>query len=371
MRRLPALSGSASSSSATAAAIAACACSRTRATPASSIRPSLVISRRDALERVARAPGGLLFLGAVAERAARVRAVLVEEAVDLGLDDRGAVAGAHALLGRLHRQVHGERVHAVDPPGGDREALPADREPRVGRDLVGAGRHRVEVVLDEEADRQLPGGGEVHRLEDRADLAGAVAEVVDRDVASVPAVLLRPGVAGGHRGAAADDRVGAERAGLEPLQVHRAAAPAAVALGEPEDLGERALQHGLDLGGHAAAGSMRAAGDVGERLGQELVVPAVRAVDAVGRAQADDRADGAALLPDAGVRGAVHERLAGEFEHRLLERADEVQLREHGAEQRGVGGFPVGGGGRELDPRRHPCPNAACLRHEAARYPQD
>ena len=108
------------------------------ATSLASIRPSCVISVATRVERVALAPLRLLLLGAVAEGAAGVRAVLVEEAVDLGLDDRRAVAGAHALGGLLHRQVHGERIHAVDPPARDAEALAADREARVGGDLVDA-----------------------------------------------------------------------------------------------------------------------------------------------------------------------------------------------------------------------------------------
>jgi len=190
---------------------------------------------------------------------------------------------------------------------------------------------------------------EVHRLEHRADLRGAVAEVVDGEVGGARA-LLRPGVARRHGGAAADDRVRAERAGLEPLQVHRAAAAAAVALREAEDLGERLLQHRLDVGGHERVELQPALGDVRERLGEELVVPAVRAVDGVARAQRHDRSDRAALLPDGRVGGAVHEALAGEVEHALLECADEVQLAEHRGQERRIGLLPVGCGRGELDP---------------------
>ena len=206
-------------------------------------------------------------------------------------------------------------------------------------------------------------GGEVHALEHRADLARPVAEVVDREVGGV-GVLLRPRVAGRHRRPAADDRVRAESTRFEPLQVHRAAASAAVALREPEDLGERALQHLLDLGGDERAEVGPDAADVGERLREELVVAAVRAVDRIGRAQADDRADRAALLPDAGVRRPVDEPLAGELEHGLFEGADEVQLREHPGQQRRVGALPVGGRGGQLDPRRSGL-QAAVLRHRS------
>jgi hypothetical protein len=91
---------------------------------------------------------------------------------------------------------------------------------------------------------------------------------------------------------------------------------------------------------------------VGERLGQELVVAAVRAVDRVRRAQRDDRADRAALLADAGMRGTVHEALAREFEDGLLEGADEVQLAEHRGQQPGIGGLPVRRRRGELIPFR-------------------
>ena len=51
------------------------------------------------------------------------------------------------------------------------------------------------------------------------------------------------------RDAAADDRVGAHRPGLAPLQVHRAAAPSAEALGESADLRQRPTQHGAHVVG--------------------------------------------------------------------------------------------------------------------------
>jgi len=154
-------------------------------------------------------------------------------------------------------------------------------------------------------------------------------------------VPLRPGVPGRHRHAAADDRVGAERPGLQPLQMHGASTPGAVPLGEAEDLGQGASQHLAHLRGGELAEVERPLGHVGERLGQELVMAAVRAVDRVGRPQRDDRADRAPLLSDGGVRGPVHQALAGQLEDGLLEGADEVELAEHGGEQRGVGRLPV------------------------------
>ena len=352
MRRTPGLlSGSCSVRAAAAAFMASTACDRTAATPAGVDEAQLGHLRRDPLQRVAGPPRGLLLLGPVAERGPGERAVLVEEAVDERLDDDRPLAGAQRRQGTLHRQVHGERVHAVDPPGRDAEAERPRRQARLPGGFLDGGGDGVAVVLDEEAQRQLPRGREVEAFQHRADVGRAVAEVRDRDVgrAGMP---LRPGVARRHRHAAADDRVGAQRPGLEPLQVHRAAAPGAVALGEPEDLRQRALQHLRHLLCHEGAQVEHALRHVGERLGEELVVAAVRAVDRVGRAQRDDRADRAALLADAGVRGAVHEAFAGQLEDRFLEGADEVQLAQHGGEQRGIGGLPVGRRGGQLVPFR-------------------
>jgi hypothetical protein len=63
-----------------------------------------------------------------------------------------------------------------------------------------------------------------------------------------------------------------------------------------------------DLG----AGVETVGGDGTERLGEELVVATVRAVDLVGRGERQDRAGRTALLSDAGVRGPVDELLSGQ-----------------------------------------------------------
>ena len=306
---------------------------------------------REAAEWVAGAPGGLFLFGAVAEGAARERTVLVKEAVNERLDEYRALPRAQLLLRPLHREVHGERVHAVDPPGGDAEAERAGRQPRLPGGLLDGGRDGVAVVLDEEAERQAPRGRQVEALQHGADVGRAVAEVGDREVVGA-GVLLRPRVARRHGHPAADDGVGAERPGLEPLQVHGAAAAAAVALGEPEDLGERALQDGLDLRCHEVRRVEHPLRHVRDGLGQELVVTAVGAVDRVRRPERDDGADRTPLLADAGVRRAVDEALAGQFEDRLLEGPDEVQLPEHGREQAGVGRLPVRRRGAQLNPLR-------------------
>ena len=90
--------------------------------------------------------------------------------------------------------------------------------------------------------------------------------------------------------------------------------------------------------------------EVAEHLGQELVVATVRPVDRVPRREADDRADRAALLADAGVRGSVDEPLGRQLEHELLEGPDEDELAVHRGEQLGRRGVPVGLGHDELGP---------------------
>ena len=73
---------------------------------------------------------------------------------------------------------------------------------------------------------------------------------------------------------------------------------------------------------------------------------AVRSVDGVGGAKADDGTDRAAFLPDAGVCGAMHQAFARQLQHRFLEGANQVQLGEHRAKKLWGGGFPVVIGGR-------------------------
>ncbi|MCY1367565.1 hypothetical protein D9M69_545080 [compost metagenome] len=164
-------------------------------------------------------------------------------------------------------------------------------------------------------------------------------------------MFVRPGRAGRQRHAAADDGVGAEHAGVLPAQVHGAAAALAEALGEAEDLGQRALQEALDRAAQRCLGVDPGGIEVAEGLGEELMVPTVGAVDLVGGDQRYDGAGRAAFLADAGVRRAVDQALGGQLQHAFFEGADQVHVREQGAEHRRVGVFPVLFGGAQLHPR--------------------
>ena len=301
------------------------------------------------LQRVPVAPARLLLLAAVAERAARERAVLVEVAVGVGLDHGRALTRADVREHLVHHQLDREGVLAVHPPAGDAEAEAADAQPRIGGGLVVRGRHGVVVVLDEEDDRQLPGGREVQRLQGRADVAGSVAEVGDRDRVGA-GELVRHRETGGERDGAADDGVGAHRAGLLPLQVHRPAPAAAETVREARDLRQRAVQHRDRLGAPRGP-DLEPVGLHGvQRLGQELVVAAVRAVDLVGHGERDRRADRAGLLSDRRVRRAVDQLLAGQVEHLLLEGPDQVHLHRHRLQHGRIGRVPIRLTGPEFVP---------------------
>ncbi len=309
---------------------------------------------RDLVDRVTLSPLGLLLLGAVAECAAGEGPVLVEVAIDVRLDDGGTFPRPHVGEGLLHRQVDGQRVHAIDLPTRHAEARSASGQPGLGGDLAHVRRHGVLVVLDEEADRQVPGAGQVEGLERRADVRGPVPEVGDRHVVG-PGVTVRPCRAGRERHAAADDGVRADRAGLEPLQVHRAAPTVGEPPVQPADLGQCPQQRGPDLVGDGLRRVDPLGREVRQDLGEELVVSSMGAVDRVATGQSDHRSDRAPLLADAGVRGTVDEPGGSQVQDVLLEASDQHQLAQHRREQCGICRVPVRVGGLHLDPGSGRC----------------
>ena len=162
--------------------------------------------------------------------------------------------------------------------------------------------HAELVVGDHEDDRQLPEGGEVERLAERALVGGAVAEHADRDLVE-PLVVGRQRHAGGQRQVAADDPVAAHEAVLEVEHVHRAAAAVRDALLAAEQLGHHAV-------GIRAAGERVAVRAVGR---DQVVLVAHRP------AGADDRR----LLADRQVQEAADLGLRVHLARALLEAADE------------------------------------------------
>ena len=208
------------------------------------------------------------------------------------------------------------------------------------------------VVVDEEQDRQIVQRGEIEGFGHRTLMDRAIAEKGDDHVA-VARALARPCDSGGDGDAAADDRVRADDPRLAPAQMHRAAAAAAPALFQTHDLRQRALENVLHRRRQIVAPRIEAFRlDVVERLGEKMVVGAVRAVDLIVRAQRADAGDGGALLADRRMGGPVHEVLVDEREHVFLEGADQVQVVQRAHQPGPISIPPVGCGRPHLPPRR-------------------
>ena len=212
--------------------------------------------------------------------------------------------------------AHREHVHAVDPLAGDAVALGLLREVGLGRVALDRGAHPVEVVLDQEDDRQAPERRQVHRLAEVAGVGGAVAEHADGDRV-LALVVGGEGEAGGDRQVAADDPVAAHEAVLAVEDVHRAAAAAAGAVDAAEEL----RHHPLGVG---AAGDRVAVGAVGA---DQVVLVAHH------RGGADDRR----LLADRQVQEAAGFGPLVLAPGLLLEAADQRHPREQLVTGGGVG----------------------------------
>ena len=142
---------------------------------------------------------------------------------------------------------------------------------------------------------------------ERARVRGAVAEERDRD-ALLACELERERGAGDRRQAAADDRVRAEVAVLDVVEVHRAAEAARAALLLAVELGHDRV--------HVRA------------LGDRVAVRAVRRGDHVVGLERGADAGGDRLLADRDVQEAGQLAGAEALLHLLLEAADEQHLAE-------------------------------------------
>src|SRR5947207_965850 len=125
--------------------------------------------------------GSRVMFAAIAELAARPRSALMQEAITDRLDHHRAAALLDDLERPLHALAHRDRVHAVELDRRDAEHRPARGQPGLAGLLGHRGRDRVEIVLQEEDDRQAVERRQVHRLVGRAVHQRAGAEVADRD----------------------------------------------------------------------------------------------------------------------------------------------------------------------------------------------
>jgi hypothetical protein len=112
-------------------------------------------------------------------------------------------------------------------------------------------------------------------------------------------------------------------------------------LSKTKDFREGALEEPLDAATDQCGRVQALGGEVSQRFGKKLMVPTVRAIDAIFGSQRNTGPNGTALLTDAGVCGAVDKALAGEFKSGLFERTDEVELAQHRIEEHGIGALPV------------------------------
>src|SRR4051794_1554928 len=188
-------------------------------------------------DRVPATPLLDLFLGPI-QIAVALR--VATNAVGLALDKRWSSTGPG--------QVDGFLRGCID----ERQVIPIDRLPRHGvanrtvgyvrggRRALAGHRHAVLVVLADEYHRQLPYGSQIERLVEGALVAGSIAEECDADLGSFSQLDAEPGT---HRDweAAADDAVGAQVAGLDVSDVHRAAATPAIAGLLSEKIGKHEL----------------------------------------------------------------------------------------------------------------------------------
>src|SRR5262249_52944517 len=166
----------------------------------------------------------------------------------------------------------------------------------------------VEIVLAQVDHRQLPQLREVHRLVEDALTERALAEEADDDAILVE-ILRRKGSAGSERGAAADDRVRAEVAGLRIGNMHRAAFALAVARLLAQELREHQIRR--------------------RPLREAVAVAAMRAGDVVVFPERAADTDRDRLLADVEMSEARHQRAGVEIVDALLEQSNRNHLPVH------------------------------------------
>ena len=193
-------------------------------------------------------------------------------------------------------------------------------------------------------DRQLPGRGEVHRLQHRADVDRAVAEVGDREVGGA-GVRCAQALPGRHRHPPPTIALVPSAPASSHCRCIEPPRPRQKPCASPRISASVRCSTVLQLrASTSAAGRRRPARRGASALARNWWWPRCEPLIASAERRPTIEPDRAALLADAGVRRTVDQALAGELEHGLLERADEVQLAEHR--------LPAAPGRRSSSPRR-------------------
>ena len=121
-------------------------------------------------------------------------------------------SGAHRVMDRANvAAVHDAAVHRV--------RACALGEIRNGARLIRPRRHRVEIVLHDVDDRELPKPRKIRRLVERALVHGTVAEEAHHDIPAGEE-LFRVGSAGGKGNSSSDNGIGPQNACLARAQMH-------------------------------------------------------------------------------------------------------------------------------------------------------
>ena len=253
---------------------------------------------------------------------------MIEVAVGLGLDQRGAASATGALDGFECDGANGECVHSIDDD--TRHAVRGSALGNVGELHVTLLRRElgVAVVLAHEQHGQVPHGSHVRGFMEGTDVGRSVAEEA-RGNSPITAVLRRECGTYRDRNAATDDRVGAEHAAIHVDDVHAAAATLAVA-------GRLAIE----LGEHRA--EFRA-------LGDRVAMAAVGRRDLVGIAEDRHHAGGNSLLPDIEVKESGHVTGLDQLARGLLEQTDPHHAPVQVQDQipAGIVGISLAGTGRD------------------------
>ena len=194
--------------------------------------------RLERVDRIALVP--LVELAGHAVRR-RVGARVAGVAVRLGLEQHGAARRADGGDGVGHGLDHRVDVLAVDDAAVHRVGGAPRRQVGDRRGAVEAAVLGVDVVLDDEQHRQLPGRGQVEPFVEGADVRRAVAEDRHGDVVAAEHLggVRRPGC---DRDAGADDGERRQQPHRRGAQVHRPAAATEAAHRPAGDLAEHLVR---------------------------------------------------------------------------------------------------------------------------------
>ena len=215
----------------------------------------------------------------------------------------GPVAGAAFLRRLLGELVDRQRIVAIDQVALDADRRAALEQVRLARRFLDSGGHGVLVVLDDEDEVQVPDGRQVQRFQEGTVVGRAVGGEGHRDGVGA-ANLRRQGGADTQRRARPDDAVGAEVAGGDVGDVHRAAIALAVAGLLLEQLRDHALHVGAE--------------------GDAVAVAAVRGGEIVALLQRRADAGGDAFLAEIGMEIAADQTLPVKLDALGLEDPDRV-----------------------------------------------